>query len=185
MKRFGAGQEFLTPIQSNHWLQWAIPGSIAAGSLLYNIFKGKPKPPDIGAPQYQPGIDTSAWMRQGEEAIRGQSTQWLENALRGIRGEMSGRGWTPSTSGQYGDLSQRAAGMASQNMSTAMAQLHGQGARLENMARMQGMGQYGQDYSNWLQATQQGQSNWIASLMGMLGNIDWSSIGGKPKGQGS
>jgi len=129
-------------------------------------------PPDPSAWMYQGlGQYPGQWVKQGEKAIRQQTTNWLENALRGIRGEMSGRGWTPSTSGQYGELGERASGIASQNMSTALAQLYAQAAGIQHQGSLAGANLFQQAYMNYLYPPNQtgdGGDDWINSVLAIL-----------------
>ena len=148
-----------------------IPAGIAAGSWLFGR-GGKPKAPDIQAPQYQMDMGwIEDWMQKGETGIRQQTTDWLENAMRGYRKESSGRGWTPSTTGAYAEFGDRASGVASRNMASALADLYGRGAGMEYQGKMAGMGMYGRDYQTWLQGQQQGTSDWINSLMALAGTM--------------
>lgn len=163
------------------WLQdlWKSPASwIVPGKGVWDIGKwlmgggrgDKAQPPDIGAPQYQMDMEwIKDWMEKGETGIRGETTRWLENAMRGYRKESSGRGWTPATTGAYAGFGDRASGVAAERMASSLADLYGQGARMEHLGKMQGMQMYGTDYQTWLQGQQQGTDQWINSIMSIVG----------------
>ena len=154
-----------------------MPLAIAGGSWLANkLFGGsgsKPQPPNINAPQYQPSIDTSAWLKSGQQALQQQTSQWLENAMRSYRGAESGRGWNPYTSSGGIEFGDRASQIAAQNLSTGLANLEAQAAQMQQAGKLQGMQQYAQDYNQWLAATQGQSGQFLGSLMQLLGQMDW------------
>ena len=152
---------------------WLLPLGIAGGSWLVNkLWGGGAKQPDIQAPQYQMDMGwIKDWMEKGETGIRGETTRWLEDAMRGYRKESSGRGWTPTTTGAYAGFGDRASGIASERMASLLADLYGRGAQMEYQGKMAGMGMYGRDYQTWLQGQQQGTSDWISSLMALAGTM--------------
>ena len=155
-----------------------MPLAFAGGSWLANkLFGGgKPKAPDIKAPQYQPGIDTSAWLGASKKALKDETTQWLQNQMRGIMSQGWGRGL--GTSSYVPEMGERASVLAARNLSSGLANLEAQAAQMQQGARLQGMQQYGQDYQSWLQATQGQSGQFLGSLMQLLGQLDWGG-GGK------
>lgn len=164
-------------------LPWLIPAGIGAGSLLSSIFGwGKPKQPEapqMGAPQYQPDLSwMKDWISKGETGIRQQTSDWLSEAMRGHRKTLGAgaRGWDPYTTSSGLEFGERAGGMASRNMSQALANLYGQAAQTEAGLKGIGMQQYGQDYRQWLGGMQQGQQDWISGLMGIVGGMPWSTM---------
>ena len=150
-----------------------IPLAIAGGSWLGNkLFGSKPKPPDINAPQYNPQMDTSGWLKAQQAALKSDTTEWLKNAMSNIVGQGYSRGL--GTSSYIPEMGEKASGIAAKNLSTGMANLYSQAAQMEQAGRMQGMGQYGQDYQSWLQATQGQSGQFLGSLMQMLGQMKWT-----------
>lgn len=154
---------------------WKSPASwLVPGKGVYDIFKGltgggqKGQAPDMSFYEGWGEYPTEA-VQQGEKAIRGQTTQWLEDAMRGYRGEAAGRGWSPQTSGGNIEFGDRASGVASQNMSTALANLYQWGAGQEQAGDIRGKEAYTQMLMNYQnQMGGQDNSNWIAQLMQYL-----------------
>ena len=160
-------------------MAWWIPLAIAGGSWLANtLFGKKPQAPNVNAPQYQPGIDTSAWVQSQSKSLKQQTENWLKNQMLGYRKQASGRGWTPQTSSGYTEFGDYAGEKAAGAYAQGLADIEGRAAQMAQMAKMQGMQQYGQDYQNWLAATQGQSGDFLSSLMSMLGNIDWDFGGG-------
>lgn len=165
------------------FLQWLIPAATAGASWLFGRGRGG-QPPDPSAPQYNISTEwLKDWQTQSEAAIRGQTTDWLESAMRGYRGAASGRGWTPATTSGYGEFGERASGIASEKMATGLASLYGQIGQYQTQADIAGAGYYNQAYQQWLASKQEAESSWLTGIMGLIGGIPWG--GGQGGGQGA
>ena len=158
-------------------MAWWLPLGITGIAWLANkIWGQKPEPPQESAWMYRPQFDINAWKRSAQGAVRGEVSDWLRNAMLGYRRQASGRGWSPTTSSGYTEFGDIASEKAAQALAKSLADIENQAAQMQLSAWNTGAGRYSQAYQNWLQNAQQGQANWIAGLMGLLGNIDWSKV---------
>lgn len=143
------------------------------GGLLGGLFGGggqKQPPPDMSFYEGWGKYPTEA-VEKGREAIMGQQTRWLEDAMRGITSTGYGRGL--GTSSFIPEMGERAAGEAVSRYAPAMAELEQWGIGQQQAGDLEGKLAYLQMLSQY-QEQQGGQNdNFIAQMMGFLGEQDF------------
>jgi hypothetical protein len=151
-------------------MPWFAPLLALGGGWLANkIFGGsKPEPPDLSFYEGWGKYPTEA-VSGMQSAVRGEVGDWLGEQMRQYKIGAVGRGWNPETSSGYTEYGDRASGIASKNLASALANIQQWGAQQENLGRLTGLGAYNQAYQNWLQGTQQGSSDFLSAMIQMLG----------------
>lgn len=144
------------------------------GGLLGGLFGGggsKAQAPDLSFYQGWGEYPTEA-VEKGREAIMGRQTQWLEDAMRGITSTGYSRGLGQSS--YIPEMGERAAGEAVSRYAPEMAELERWGIGQQQQGDLAGKMAYLQMLSQYQDQMGGQDDNFIAQMMGFLGQQDFS-----------